>query len=299
MKRYFLLSIIFFSAIYIADAQHLMVTVRLDTLNCKIGTLKNDMYPIEFMMDDTLYNGEIHKDSVLVIRKNVFRGLRDNRLRPWYSLIELGFDAGVTYQTGALRIDPGMYEKSESAIKTGYYFGADAVFYHSKLMGYGLKYNYRSLDFGKFTDPTGLFSGKHTSLWYQYIGPLITFRFWDSNRKNNFFVTVSAGIGWMRQYDARLSYINPEDDSRNQRPFEMSASALAGDLSVGYKIGLTKQILAHVKLTYDLAYPSNLRYTSVSLAGIPGGSQALIESDGYLENMNTISLTAGLSFIAH
>ena len=111
------------------------------------------------MMDGKRMEGLIHKDSVLLVRKKLFRSLYSNRLRPWYPLLEIGIDAGVAHQLGAFRQDPDLTSGSGFQARTGYYIGADITYFVSKRIGYGVKYNYRSLLGG--------------DLSYNYLGPLV------------------------------------------------------------------------------------------------------------------------------
>jgi len=94
----------FLSYISSLKAQDLLVTIQQDTLNCKIVKLTDDFYPVEFKWDDTLMSGTIHQDSVLYYRKNIFRSLDDDRLRPWYSTVSLDINVGGGRQFGQLRV---------------------------------------------------------------------------------------------------------------------------------------------------------------------------------------------------
>lgn len=85
-------------------AQDFLVTIQRDTLNCKIGKMEGDFYPIEFKWDDELMQGTIHKDSILYFKRNMFRSMDDNRLRPWYPVVHLSLNLGGGRQFGPLRV---------------------------------------------------------------------------------------------------------------------------------------------------------------------------------------------------
>jgi hypothetical protein len=273
MKRMIFILIILTGA-PVVSAQDLLVTNRHDTLNCTIGKLENDCYPISFIMDDTTIYATIHRDSVLLFRKNVFRGRNDNRLRPWYPLIDLGIDAGAAHQFGTFRVDDDLTGKSAFGARTGYYAGVDLMFFHSRQIGYGLKYNYRSLLDG--------------DLVYQYAGPVIMFRFWDKRRKNNLFFSLSGGYGWMVQKNA------PIQNMLVRPRIEMHANAISGDISAGYNRRLSKHVSARIKVSCIIGYPGFIKIIDIGTYTRP--SDAPLEIGDYCNNMNTVNISAGFTF---
>ncbi len=48
-------------------AQDFLVTIQQDTLNCKIGKLTGDFYPVEFKWDDEPMSGLIHKKVPILL----------------------------------------------------------------------------------------------------------------------------------------------------------------------------------------------------------------------------------------
>ena len=101
-------------------SQDLLVTQKRDSINCDVGLLdEKGFYPFIFMMDGKRMEGLIHKDSVLLVRKKLFRSLYSNRLRPWYPLFEIGIDAGVVHQAGAFRKDFDLTSKNSFQARTG------------------------------------------------------------------------------------------------------------------------------------------------------------------------------------
>ena len=255
-------------------AQDLLITSRRDTLNCKMGKMRNDHYPITFVVEDEEITGLIHKDSVFFFKKNVFRGLEDNRLRPWYPLVEIGFDAGSAHQFGKFRIDDDLTDKSDFGARTGYCFGTDLTFYISKRVGYGLKYNHRPLLDG--------------GVRYQYFGPTMVFRFLERKKSNHLFFSLSGGIGWMVQKNAPVQLLLT-------RPrIEMQAKSFSGDLTAGYSFKMSKHVSVRVKASCNIGYPGFVRVQDIQKYVEP--SAAPLAIDGYCHNMNTINLTAGFSF---
>lgn len=274
MKQFLLISVIALFCSFSTNAQDLLITVKRDTLNCRMGTMKNDQYPITFVIDKEEINALIHKDSVFFFKKNVFRGLEDNRLRPWYPLAEIAFDAGVAYQSGKFRMDDDLTDKSDFGARTGFYLGTDLTYYVSKRVGYGLKYNYRSLLGG--------------DVQYQYVGPIMVFRFPERNKTHHWFFNFSAGMGWMVQKNApiQLYEIRPR--------IEMHAHSLSGDIAVGYGFRLSKRVSVQVKASYNIGYPGFVRIEDLSSYAKPSDVPLAIE--GYCHNMNTFNFTAGFSF---
>ena len=92
----------------------------------------------------------------------------------------------------------------------------------------------------------------------------------------------------MRQEDAPIQlYLT--------RPrIEMSANSFVGDIGVGYKMKLSKNISAHAKLSTMIGYPNFIRINDVEKL-TSAGSKSL-DIGHYCHNMNSINLTFGLSF---
>ena len=276
MKINYLALIFFlvFLSCFSAKGQDFLVTNKLDSLNCKLGKLENDHYTIIFYIDDEKFSGTIHKDSILFFKKNMFRSLRSNRLMPWYPLKEFGIDVGGIHQAGPFRIDDDLTGKSDFAAKTGFYAGADLTFYMTKMTGYGLKYNYRSLLGG--------------DVKYQYVGPMLGLRFWDKNRKHYCFSHISGGFGWMVQKNAPIQIMNI-------RPrIEMSAKSFVGDISIGYNHRISNNIAVRLKLSGLVGYPSFIRIHD--LQKLTDANDKPLEIGKYCNNMNTINLSVGFIF---
>ena len=276
MKRLCLLLLlgVSISAFTSVKAQDFLVTINRDTLNCKLGGLKDGMYPITFYLDDERFEGAIHKDSILIIRKNLFRGLQNNRLRPWYPIVEFQIEGGMMHQFGPFRFDDDLTDRSEISARTGLISGACLTYYVNELIGYSLKYSYRQQLDGKIRS--------------NFIGGSVNFRFWGNSRKNHVFLLLSGGIGMMRQKDApiQLHLIRPR--------IEMSANSFVGDIGIGYKMKLSKNISAHTKLSTMIGYPGFIRIMDVEK--LTSASSSPLETGHYCHNMNSINLTFGLSF---
>jgi len=274
MKHFFFIPLILLFCSFSMKAQDLLVTINRDTLNCKMEKLKNDYYPVTFVLGDEKISGLIHKDSILFFKKDVFRGLNNNRLRPWYSLVELGFDAGVAYQYGKFRIDDDLTDKSNFGAKTGLYLGTDLTYYISRQIGYGLKYNYRSLLSG--------------DVCYQYVGPMMAFRFPERKKPNHFFFNFSGGLGWMVQSNAPVQNILA-------RPrIKMRAKALTGDVAVGYSFKLSKWVSVRTKVSCNIGYPGFVYIEDIEKLKKPW--EIPFELGYYCHNMNTVQFTVGFSF---
>jgi len=274
MKQLSFIPLIFLFCSISVSAQDLLITNNRDTLNCKMEKMKNDSYLVTFVMDDEEISGFIHKDSIFFFKKDFFRGMNDNRLRPWYSLVELGFDAGVAYQYGKFRIDDDLTDKSNFGAKTGLYLGTDLTYYISKRIGYGLKYNYRSLLNG--------------DVCYQYVGPLMVFRFPERKKPNHFFFNFSGGLGWMVQSNAPVQHVL-------LRPrIKMYAKAFTGDIAVGYSFKLSKRVSVRTKVSCNIGYPGFVYIENLENLTTP--SEKPLELGYYCHNMNTVQFTAGFSF---
>jgi len=266
-------------------SQHLIITSDFDTLNCKIGKLTDNHYPIRFMSDGEEMTGLIHQDDVIYMEKNVFRNLKDNRFRPWYPVVDVGIDGGITHHVGLFQIFDDLTEKNNFGARTGFVLGADVTYFVSKRIGYGLKYNYRSLLGG--------------DIFYQYCGPMMVFRFWENNKMNtfryrnvnktnHFFLSFSGGIGWMIQKNApiQLEFVRPR--------IEMHAKALSGELAAGYNLRFSHKVSTRIKASYNIGYPNFIKVMDIEK--LVGPSEPTIDIGDYCNNMNTLSLSIGFTF---
>jgi len=275
MKTIFLTILIIFFSLFSVKAQDFLVTTDRDSLNCELGKLKNDHYPITYIMGDQIISGLIHKDSILFYKKDFFRGMDNNRLRPWYPLVELGFDAGVAYQFGKFRIeDEYLTNKNHFGAQMGYYLGADLTYYASKQTGFGLKYNFRSLLDG--------------DIHYNYLGPMIAFRLLERKQSNYLFFILSGGVGWMNQKNAPIQYLL-------YRPrIDMYSRSISGDVAVGYNFKLAKYISLRLKVSCIIGYPNFIKIEDYP--GYIDIDTTVIDLGDYCRTMNTFNLTAGFSF---
>jgi len=276
MRRLFFLLVFMLGSFAAMEAQDLLVTINRDTLNCQLGRMRDDMYPIKFLMEDEVFEGFIHKDSIMFFRRNVFRNMYSNYLRPWYPHVDLGFDGGVAHQFGPFRTDllEKRLDKSVFKMRTGLSLGTNFTYYFSKTIGYGLKYNYRTLIGG--------------DIQYHYVGPTMAFRFWNKNRRDHIFLNFSVGYGRIRQQNT------PVQIELVTREMELTSNCVAGDISVGYKHRFSRSFSAYVRLAGTVGYTNFVRVMEISK--YVQGSDKPLELGTYCHNLNGVSLTAGFSF---
>ena len=237
------------------------------------------------MLEGEEMNGFIHQDKIFYMEKNVFRSYKDNRFRPWYPVVDVGLDGGVTHQVGAFQIYDDLTEKSDFGARTGFILGTDLTYYISKGIGYGLKYNYRSLLGG--------------DVRYQYVGPMMVFRFWEKskmntfrfrnvNKTNHFFASFSGGIGWIVQKNApiQLDLIRPR--------IEMHARVLSGEVAAGYNYRFSNKVSARIKASFHIGYPRFFKIMDIDKLVKPNAPP--LETGDYCNNMNTLNLSVGLTF---
>lgn len=284
VNRWFFFSLHVFNvmilvSIHSVQAQDLLVTINRDSLNCKIGQLTDDFYPIEFRMDDELMTGMIHKDSVMYFRKNMFRSMTDFRLRPWYPTVSLDVNVGGGQQFGQMRVgltDDFKHKEASFSDRNLFYAGADLTAYITQSTGYGLKYHLRTMLDGDVIQ--------------NYIGPMIAFRFWDEERKNQWIIQFSAGYGRMVFKNAMIKI-----GTKDPEPIRLFANTVAGDVALGYKMKLTRHLSTQIKLSLTMAYPKFVKifdYASLN----PGGANPAPDISGYCQNMNSLNLSVGIGF---
>lgn len=284
VNRLFFFSLLFFIAmltasIHSVQAQDLLVTINRDSLNCKIGKLTDDFYPIEFRLDDELMTGLIHKDSVMLFRKNMFRSINDYRLRPWYPTVSLDINVGGGQQFGQLRT--GLTEdfkpkKGSFSDRNILYTGADLTAFVNKNTGYGIKYHMRNMLDGDIRQ--------------NYIGPMIAYRLWDEERQNNWIIQFSAGYGRMVHNNAMIKI-----GTKDPEPIRLIANTVAVDIALGYKMKLSQHLSSQLKLSVTMAYPKYVKIFDYARLN-PGGANPAPDISGYCQNMNSLNLSVGVGF---
>lgn len=123
-----------------------------------------------------------------------------------------------------------------------------------------------------------------------YIGPMIAFRFWDEERKNQWIIQFSAGYGRMVFKNAMIKI-----GTKDPEPIRLFANTVAGDVALGYKMKLTRHLSTQFKLSLTMAYPKFVKifdYASLN----PGGANPAPDISGYCQNMNSLNLSVGIGF---
>ena len=123
-----------------------------------------------------------------------------------------------------------------------------------------------------------------------YIGPMISFRFWDDNRKNHWVLHCSVGYGMMVHNNAMIKIGTKEPE-----PIKLTANSLAGDIAVGYNRKLSRNVSSHFKLSLTKAYPDYVRIFDYARIN-PGGASPAPDISGYCQNMNSVNLSVGFGF---
>ncbi|WP_298647747.1 hypothetical protein, partial [uncultured Proteiniphilum sp.] len=191
----------------------------------------------------------------------------------------LGLNVGGGRQFGQLRV--GLTEdfnpqKGSSSDRNVFYAGADLAVYLSALTGYGLKYHYRSMLGGDIRQ--------------NYIGPMISFRFWDDKRRNHWILHCSVGYGRMVHNNAMIKIGTKEPE-----PIKLTANSLAGDIAMGYNLKLSQNFSTQFKLSLTIAYPDYVRIYDYARIN-PGGANPAPDISGYCQNMNSVNLSVGFGF---
>ncbi|MDR2472325.1 MAG: hypothetical protein LBD53_02010 [Tannerella sp.] len=295
MKKTCLFLLIVLSGASHLSAQDFLVTKSRDTLNCTLGKLNNGVYPITFMFNDTLMSGTISQDSVMFVRKNFFRSLHDNRLRPWYPYIDVDIDIGTAHHIGVFQYDDEYsVGKSKTKARTGVYAGAELTYWISKRVGYGLKYNIRHYDFGKCEDALNPNKPvtRHGTLTEQFVGPMILFRFFESNRKNNVYFSFAPGFTWLALKDVPITIADYGTSTR--RFSELHANTVGGSVALGYNYRLSRHVSAHLKMSYMIGYPRFVRIFSIENYTIDKTNLPNLAKYG--NNINSLNLALGITF---
>ena len=290
MKK-ILITLSLFFAIGSLFAQDLVITSSGDTLNCKITSDKGEYLRFNYMNGDDYRKTLISKSDVVRYDYDYFseaeipEGIkqRTNHYQPF----RLSLNGGGAYRIGRISSDYITELRDYmKELKWGSQFSADATWFISESVGFGLKFNhYMSsnsianvsadvnhdgiTEYGNMSDDIGI----------TFFGPMVSTVSYSANRSNAFF--GNFGLGYLGYHDeGELAGSSIELDG--------STVGIVGDL--GYQVGLSENFSLAFTLGYTLGILTKVDQT------IQGQTHTYDLDDDNQENLGRIDLSVGLVF---
>lgn len=290
IKRAFLVFIVLISGGNLL-AQDLVITANGDTLNCKITSEKGDFLLFNSMRGNEYRETMLAKSMIKEYKINYFDEaevpIKKQAIEKCHQPFRLSLSGGVSYRLGKIPTDlPGEFKDYLKELKWGTHFTADASWFTSETLGFGLKYSRyvasNSLaDVNVDVDGDGRIDhGKMSDdITISFVGPTVSTIHYSANKKNAFFGNL--GLGY-------LTYRDQGEMAGFKANLEGSTFGTAGDL--GYRIGMSKNLSLAVTLSYTLGVLSKVKQT------MDGSTYTVKLKGDDKENLGRMDLSLGLVF---
>ena len=272
-------------------SQDLIITNDGDTLNCKITSDKGDYLRFNYMYEDDFRKTLIAKSDVKAYAFNHFAESEITKefkqKKSDYQHFRLSANGGFSYRTGRISSDlSGEMEDYMKELKWGKHFSADASWFISESLGFGVKYSrFMSsnslLNVSADIDGNGLldYGNIKDNISISFVGPMVSTVFNSYNKKNAFF--GSWGLGY-------LSYHDNGEMVGSEAELNGSTLGMVGDL--GYQIGISENLSLAITFSYTLGVLSKIDQT------LQGQTRTYKLDDDNKENLGRLDLSLGLVF---
>lgn len=292
MKKKLFLFLITLSAIaFNLQAQDLIVTNDGDSINCKITKQTKDYVYFTFMYDNEIRNSLLSVNQITTHQKKYFSQSElpaDYIYEEMYPRFRFAVDAGWQYRTakteGSLS---SQWKEHINKMKSGFHYDVQAAYFFTETMGVEPMFSQQlfshSLGNGTLSDEHGNVLGSgyaNEKITFSYIGANYIMRYFDSKKKNCWI--FSLGLGYLGYKDVFLF--------DNVAYKTITASTLATVASIGYDIGLSKELALGFKVSATSGMFRDYKET------INGSTTNKKLPDNTAEGLGTIRLSVGLRF---
>lgn len=273
------------------QAQDLIVTSNGDSINCKITKITKDYVYFTFKHNDEIRNTLLPANQITAQQKKYYS---ESELPVGYTYKEVfphfrfAVDGGWQYRTAKTASGiSAEWEDHYNKMKSGFHYDIQAAYFFTEIMGiepmfsqqlFGHSLGYVTLadEYGNPID-SGDFNEKIT---FNYIGANYLLRLFDSKKKNCWLLSI--GLGYIG-YNDRLLFENVENT-------KITAATFGTNMSIGYDIGLSKELALGFKVSLMGGTFSNYKQT------INGITTNETMSENTAEGLGTIKLSIGLRF---
>lgn len=288
MKQFMFFSMLLFS--FSAQSQDLIVTSQGDSLNCKITKVKTEHIYFTFRHKEEIRNTLLPVAQIAYYQFGFYQTpevpLHQAVGNEIYPHFRVAISGGWSYRIGKVSESvPSDFEQYIRDLKSGYHYGLDLSYYFSEQLGVGLKYNkYKSKNSADHIyvdqpDGTTQLGKMSDDISIHFIGPMLSMRLMDADKKNSFLMNV--GMGHMDYKDAAVLISD----------FTIKGSTLGLCWDFGYDIGISENLVMGCQLSLMIGTlyqykVSDGRHTET----------VKLEEEEY-ENLSRIDLSIGLRFV--
>lgn len=291
MNKLFLFSIILFSTVLNLRAQDLIVTTDGDSINCKITKTTKDHVHFTFKYNNEIRNTLLPVDQITAKQKDYFAESElpaNYKYKEIFPHFRLAIDGGWQYRTPKLDsgIDPD-WKEHFLKLKSGFHYDLQAGYFFTEMIGAELMFSQQLFSHSIANATQSDDEGNHIAsgtfkenVAFNYYGANYVLRLFDSRKKNCWIMAL--GFGYMDY--ANRTFFNDREIGRR------TAGTLGSNLSIGYDIGLSKDLALGFKVSSTGGTFRNYKET------VNGITTDKTMPDKAIEGLGTIRLSVGLRF---
>lgn len=267
---YILLLLIFTGVLY---AQDRIITTDGDTINCKILKENNEYTNIIFFYEGEQRRTLIPNENIISLEKDYFENSeikytpKHKEYQPFRLSIDAGWGRRIGKTTGGNNIETAYLNK----LKSGYVITASAAWFFSEQLGAGLEYSLFKTSHSSF--------GANDNINIHFIGPQFIGRLYSPTKKSAFI--FSWALGYIMMADR---------GSLDGIKLKMKGGTIGSILTIGYDIGISKNIAFGVKLGLNGGALSKYTITS------NGKEYEVSLEENQRESLVHLYINAGLRF---
>ncbi|MBK8807875.1 MAG: hypothetical protein IPO21_15000 [Bacteroidales bacterium] len=288
-RKIFIVVVCVFVSFFNINAQDVIITTNLDTLNCKIITINNDSIYYIYQNKGILENKVVALSDVYEHKEqSMFKEDLSKLKKQHYSdnkHFKIALNSGFGYRTAELSKDiPNEFVNYANNLRSSLILGGDATYFFVRLIGIGVNYNFsrssNKIDNIYIEDIYGnrKYGEMKDRISISYIGPTLVGRFFISENRHAINFHVTAG------------YLNYSDKMVLVYDYKIKSSTSGIGFGLGYDLKLTDFISIGLQLSYFSGTLSNFELESDE-------STFKIElAQGVLESISRIDISGGLRF---
>ena len=286
MKKFLL--ILFFAGCATARAQDLIVTIKGDSLNCKITKVKTDYIHFTFRHDDEVRNTLLPAAQIQFYEKNFYdvpEVAADQIKSPVgdHQKVRFGIYGGWGFRIARINENvPYLLQDHVRKLKSGHQIGGDFHYFFSENLGLGARYSYfrsgNQVANATFVDRNGQSrSGTlKEDVTIQYFGPSLSVSYGSSARQPRFFTDFSLG------------YLSFQDKVSVLTDFRFTGGTLGTVLSLGLDVPVAEDLALTCMLTYKAGVITQATYRDNR-----GSQKVKFEKENH-ESLTRIDVSFGL-----
>lgn len=288
MRIYFVLVLLIITANTIFS-QDLIVTTGGDSINCKITNVKAENIYFTFKHKDEIRSTLLPISEVKTHKFNYYKTSEVSKekiiMHDKYQHFRFAINGGYSYLTATVSENvPSDFKDYIKALKSGYHFGGDLIYYFTEPLGIGAKYylfkSSNSLDNIYTEDAYGnrTYGKMSDDISISFIGPTFSTRLINQNKTGVFLTNISLG------------YISYSNNKVIIDKYKMTGGTMGLALDAGYDFQLSEEI----SLGFQISCLSGTLFQYKWNDGIT--NEFIKLENGEYESLNRIDFSIGLRF---